>query len=77
MKRQCPCPDYINTPSGPFTNTIHLFKEHNTILHGKKATYECPVCGAGLCDECAIPKEGLCIGSWVVQMLCPGCAEEL
>ena len=49
MNCQCPCPDYISTPSGPFTNTIHLFKEHNTILHGKKATTECERCGVGLC----------------------------
>lgn len=51
---QCLAPDYANTlDEHGWETRIHLPKEE-TILHGRKATTECIVCGCGLCYKCEV-----------------------
>ncbi len=75
MKCLCPAPDYINVPlPHGMTETI-LLKGFGTVLHGKKVTCQCEICGQELCDDCrALSVWGL--DDWELDWpLCPDCAE--
>ena len=75
----CECPDYIKIPLPNGARQTVYLKGFGTVLHGKKATYHCEICGQGLCRDCLVMSDyGL--DDWELDWpaataLCPSCAE--